>query len=112
MLNSRSSCLHVLRRYDAYRGPLEGVRKGVLVSTSSGKATAYALNDLQSRGAFFISPGEDVYEGMVVGEHTRCVTFVHAFRRVCFFYTHLLLRGIAAVLFYQAFQWIDDRVPG
>lgn len=62
-----------LRRYDRLKGPLSGVRKGVLVSTASGKATSYALNELQSRGTFFISPGDDVYEGMIAGEHNRYV---------------------------------------
>lgn len=38
---------------------------------SDGRATAYALHDLLPRGAFFVSPGDDVYSGMVVGEHAR-----------------------------------------
>jgi GTP-binding protein len=36
-----------------------------------GKATTYAMNDLQSRGSFFINPGEDVYAGMIIGENAR-----------------------------------------
>ena len=44
---------------------------GVLVSIDSGKATAYSLGGLEDRGIMFIEPGTDVYEGMIVGEHTR-----------------------------------------
>ncbi len=44
---------------------------GVLVSTENGKSTAYALGGLEDRGIMFIEPGVDVYEGMIVGEHTR-----------------------------------------
>ena len=43
---------------------------GVLIATESGKATAYALGQLEDRGVMFIEPGVDVYEGMIVGEHT------------------------------------------
>ena len=47
-----------------------GERKaGVLVSMENGKATAYALGQLEDRGVMFIEPGADVYEGMIVGEH-------------------------------------------
>jgi len=58
-------------RYERCKGPLDGVRKGVLVSTAQGAATTYALNELQARGVFFVRPGEDIYEGMIVGEHSR-----------------------------------------
>ncbi|EFJ47023.1 hypothetical protein VOLCADRAFT_61780 [Volvox carteri f. nagariensis] len=44
---------------------------GVLVSIADGRATSYALGELQSRGTFFIGPGAEVYGGMVVGEHSR-----------------------------------------
>lgn len=44
---------------------------GVLVSMENGKATAYALGGLEERGVMFIEPGEEVYEGMIVGEHNR-----------------------------------------
>ena len=44
---------------------------GVLVSMENGKSTAYALGQLEDRGVMFIEPGEDIYEGMIVGEHTR-----------------------------------------
>jgi GTP-binding protein len=58
-------------RYGPYRGPISGSRKGVLVSMSDGRATTYAMYDLVQRGTFFISPGDDVYAGMVVGENSR-----------------------------------------
>lgn len=60
-------------RYGPYRGAMFGSRKGVLVSMSDGRATTYAMFDLLQRGTFFIAPGEDVYGGMVVGEHNRDV---------------------------------------
>eukprot|EP00775_Hariotina_reticulata_P011018 gene11018-11172_t len=58
-------------RYGPYRGPISGSRKGALVSMSDGRATTYALFDLLQRGTFFVSPGDEVYAGMVVGEHNR-----------------------------------------
>ncbi|GIL70940.1 hypothetical protein Vretifemale_1600, partial [Volvox reticuliferus] len=61
----------VFQSYAPYKGPLGGVRKGALVSLGDGRATAYALGELQSRGTFFIGPGTEVYGGMVVGEHNR-----------------------------------------
>ena len=49
-----------------------GSRKlGVLVSMENGKATAYGLGALEDRGVMFIEPGEEVYEGMIVGENNR-----------------------------------------
>jgi GTP-binding protein len=65
-------CLHCCR-YGPYRGALSGSRKGVMVSMADGRSTTYAMYDLLARGTFFISPGEDVYNGMVVGEHSRDV---------------------------------------
>ncbi len=57
--------------YGPYKGAIEGRRNGVLISNSSGKAVAYALFNLEDRGYFFISPGEDLYEGMIIGENSR-----------------------------------------
>jgi GTP-binding protein len=54
-----------------YKGPIEGRRNGVLVSNSPGKTTSYALFNLEDRGILFIDPSEDVYEGMIIGEHSR-----------------------------------------
>ncbi|KAG2485042.1 hypothetical protein HYH03_016141, partial [Edaphochlamys debaryana] len=58
-------------RYAPHKGPLEGVRKGVMVSVAEGRVSAYALGELQSRGTFFVTPGAEAYAGMIVGEHTR-----------------------------------------
>ena len=46
-------------------------KTGVLVSTEKGKATAYGLGNLEARGTMFIEPGEEVYEGMIIGETNR-----------------------------------------
>src|SRR5690606_9209822 len=54
-----------------YKGPLPGRRTGVLISNSPGQAVAYALWNLEDRGPMMIDPGVDVYEGMIIGEHSR-----------------------------------------
>jgi len=57
--------------YAPYKGPIEGRRNGVLVSTDDGEAVAYALWYLEERGRLFITPGTRVYEGMIIGENSR-----------------------------------------
>ncbi len=57
--------------YAPYKGEIEGRRAGVLVSLEQGPAVAYALWNLEDRGVLFISPGEAVYGGMIIGEHSR-----------------------------------------
>ncbi len=57
--------------YAAHKGALQGRRNGVLISTDSGEAVAYALWNLEDRGPMMIEPGWKVYRGMIVGEHTR-----------------------------------------
>ncbi len=57
--------------YAPHKGPIEGRRNGVLISTGGGAAVAYALWYLEERGPLFINPGEAVYEGMIIGEHSR-----------------------------------------
>jgi len=57
--------------YAPYKGAIEGRRNGVLISTANGFAVAYALWNLEDRGAMFVDPGTQVYEGMIVGAHTR-----------------------------------------
>lgn len=54
-----------------WKGELAGRTRGVLISNNSGKANGYALFNLQERGSLFVKPGDEVYEGMVVGEHAR-----------------------------------------
>ena len=62
---------HTFKEYKKMAGSRVGERKlGVLVSMENGKSTAYALGQLEDRGTMFIEPGVDVYEGMLVGEHT------------------------------------------
>ena len=61
---------HAYKEYRPLAGMMVGERKlGVLVSMENGKATAYALGQLEDRGTMFIEPGDEVYEGMIVGEH-------------------------------------------
>jgi len=57
--------------YGPWRGPVESRRNGVLISTANGEAVAYALWNLEERGPMFIIPGTPVYEGMIIGAHTR-----------------------------------------
>lgn len=57
--------------YQPHKGEIEGRQRGVLVSTSNGKAIPYALFFLKERGTLFITSGNVVYEGMIIGEHTR-----------------------------------------
>ena len=62
---------HTYKEYRRLAGETVGERKlGVLVSMENGKSTAYALGQLEDRGVMFIEPGVDVYEGMIVGEHS------------------------------------------
>jgi GTP-binding protein len=57
--------------YAPFKGAVEGRRNGVLISTGDGNAVAYALWNLEDRGPMFITPGTPVYQGMIIGEHTR-----------------------------------------
>jgi GTP-binding protein len=57
--------------YAPWKGPIEGRRNGVLISTADGASVAYALWNLEDRGPMFITPGTPVYQGMIVGAHTR-----------------------------------------
>ena len=63
---------HSFKEYQPYDNVVVGERKlGVLVSMENGKATAYSIGNLEDRGIMFIEPGEEVYEGMIVGECNR-----------------------------------------
>jgi GTP-binding protein len=57
--------------YGPYKGPIQGRRSGVLISNGGGQAVPYALWNLEERGVIFITPGTAVYEGMIIGEHSR-----------------------------------------
>ncbi|MBM3512747.1 MAG: translational GTPase TypA [Alphaproteobacteria bacterium] len=59
--------------YAPYKGAVESRIAGVLISTETGEANTYALHNLIDRGPQFVAPGDKVYKGMVVGEHTRDV---------------------------------------
>jgi len=61
----------VFHAYAPYRGDIPGRRTGVLVSLGDGDAVAYALWNLEDRGKMIVSPGDMVYEGMIVGEHAK-----------------------------------------
>ncbi len=61
----------VFHGYAPYKGEIEGRRAGVLVSLEQGPAVAYALWNLEDRGVLFIGPGDKVYAGMIIGEHSR-----------------------------------------
>ena len=62
---------HRFKGYEPFKGEIEKRNNGSLISLETGVSVAYAMDKLQDRGRFFIAPGEDIYEGQVVGEHTR-----------------------------------------
>ncbi|HVS02681.1 MAG TPA: translational GTPase TypA [Thermoanaerobaculia bacterium] len=62
---------HLFDGWEPWQGEIARRATGALVADRSGKATAYAIDNLQPRGELFVSPGEEVYEGMIVGEHNR-----------------------------------------
>lgn len=62
---------HIFDCYDKVKGDIPGRRNGVLISQENGEAVAYALWNLEDRGKMFVSPGDKLYEGMVIGIHSR-----------------------------------------
>ena len=62
---------HRFKEYQPYKGEIEHRNNGSLVSIETGQSIAYSMNKLLDRGRFFVEPGEDIYAGQVVGEHTR-----------------------------------------
>jgi GTP-binding protein len=62
---------HRFKSYEPYKGDIEMRVNGSLVASEAGTAFAYAIDKLQDKGRFFISPQEEIYAGQVVGEHTR-----------------------------------------
>ena len=62
---------HRFLEFQPWKGDIERRVNGSIIAMETGTAYAYALNNLQSRGRFFIAPGEEVYAGQVVGEHTK-----------------------------------------
>ncbi|MEM7529480.1 MAG: translational GTPase TypA [Pseudomonadota bacterium] len=61
----------VFHDWSVWKGPIPGRRAGVLISMGTGDSVAYALFNLEDRGRMFIGSGEKVYEGMIIGEHSR-----------------------------------------
>jgi GTP-binding protein len=62
---------HVFLEYQPYKGEIPTRNRGVLISMEEGEAVAHALDNIQQRGTLFIQPGTPVYEGMIIGEHSR-----------------------------------------
>ena len=62
---------HRFKDYQPYKGDIQMRTNGSLVSLETGEAIAYSMNKLLDRGRFFVEPGEEIYGGQVVGEHTR-----------------------------------------
>ncbi len=62
---------HLFREYAPFKGEIAGRNRGVMVSMENGTSTGYALNNIQERGRLFVSPGENIYAGMIVGENSR-----------------------------------------
>jgi GTP-binding protein len=62
---------HRFLEYQPYKGEIPGRQNGSLISLEQGTAIPFSLNNLQERGTFFIAPGENIYEGQVIGENSR-----------------------------------------
>jgi GTP-binding protein len=62
---------HRFKEYANYKGDIPKRNKGSLISIDGGPTTAFALNRLQDRGSFFVDPGDVIYKGQVIGEHSR-----------------------------------------
>ncbi|MFN9748743.1 MAG: translational GTPase TypA [Burkholderiales bacterium] len=62
---------NIFEGYEPYKGEIEGRKNGVLISQDDGDAVTYALGKLDDRGRMFVKPGDPLYEGMVIGIHSR-----------------------------------------
>lgn len=62
---------HQFREYGTWRGPMPRRKTGVQIAMERGRVTGHAIETLESRGQLFVSPGDEVYSGMIVGEHRR-----------------------------------------
>lgn len=62
---------HRFSKYEPWKGDIPSRISGVLISMETGKSITYAMDKLQDRGKFFLDPGEDIYEGQILGEHIR-----------------------------------------
>lgn len=73
MTDTRGTAImnRVFLEYAAYKGKIQGRRTGTLIAMDKGEAVAFALWNLEDRGPMMIHPGDKVYQGMIIGEHTR-----------------------------------------
>ena len=62
---------HLFDHYEPFKGAIPSRTNGTMVSMGNGKSIPFAIDGLQQRGEFFIEPGVDCYEGMIVGEHCK-----------------------------------------
>lgn len=62
---------HRFYQYEYFKGTITKSKNGVIISMDEGPATAYAIDSLQDRGIFFIEPGELIYKGQIIGEHSK-----------------------------------------
>ena len=62
---------HRFREFAPYKGDIPSRSKGSLISMEQGSGTAFSLDKLQDRGSYFIEPGDVIYKGQIIGEHTR-----------------------------------------
>jgi GTP-binding protein len=62
---------HRFINFEPYKGDIQGRNSGSMISMDNGTAIPYSINNLQDRGTFFVDPGEPIYEGQIVGEHSR-----------------------------------------
>jgi GTP-binding protein len=71
LTSGRAVMSHMFKEYAPHCGPIRTRTTGTLVSTDNGVSTAYALDTIQERGKLFIGAGDEVYEGMIIGENPR-----------------------------------------
>lgn len=62
---------HVFHSYAPYKGDIPGRTRGALVAFETGETTAYGIGNVQERGVIFVTPGQSVYEGQIIGENSR-----------------------------------------
>lgn len=62
---------HRFRAYDVFKGEIASTNNGAIISSETGKATAYSIDRLQDRGKFFIDPNDEIYKGQVIGENSK-----------------------------------------
>jgi GTP-binding protein len=67
---------HRFTGYEEWKGDISGRQNGSLIVMENGSAIAYSLDNLQDRGTFFVDPGDEVYEGQVIGENSRPMDLV------------------------------------